>query len=127
MIDSGSCENIVSAEAVQKLGIKTEDHPKPYKLAWLKRGGEVQVSQRAMITFSIRSKYRDSVWCDVVTMDACDLLLDMPWKFDRSVRHEGRTNTYSFTFEGVKIVLVPASATPRPNPTALGVDRSYFH
>ncbi|PKI66258.1 hypothetical protein CRG98_013339 [Punica granatum] len=28
-------------EAVQKLGLKTEKHPKPYKLAWLKKGGEI--------------------------------------------------------------------------------------
>ena len=44
LIDAGSCQNIVSAEAVQKLGVKTEKHPKPYKLAWLKKGGEVTVS-----------------------------------------------------------------------------------
>ncbi|PKI36964.1 hypothetical protein CRG98_042665 [Punica granatum] len=37
MIDSGSCENIVSAKAVQKLGLHTEQHPKSYKLAWLKK------------------------------------------------------------------------------------------
>ena len=32
VIDAGSCENIVSTEAMQKLGVKTEAHPKPYKL-----------------------------------------------------------------------------------------------
>ncbi|PKI34743.1 hypothetical protein CRG98_044866 [Punica granatum] len=46
MIDSGSCENIVSAEAVQKLSLRSEPHPKPYKLAWLKKGGEVSVLKR---------------------------------------------------------------------------------
>ena len=33
IIDGGSCENIVSVEAVQKLNIQIENHPKPYKLA----------------------------------------------------------------------------------------------
>ncbi|PKI72878.1 hypothetical protein CRG98_006746 [Punica granatum] len=84
MIDSGSNENIVSAEAVQKLSLRNEPHPKPYKLAWLKKGGEVSVSKRALVTFSIGSRYRDSVWCDVVMMDACHLLLGRPWQFDRS-------------------------------------------
>ncbi|XP_031398439.1 uncharacterized protein LOC116209004 [Punica granatum] len=107
MIDSGSCENIVSAEAVQKLSLRSEAHPKPYKLAWLKKGGEVSVSKRALVTFSIGSRYRDSVWCDVVMMEACHLLLGMPWQFDRSVSHDGRTNKYSFTHKGLKIVLVP--------------------
>ncbi|XP_031378182.1 uncharacterized protein LOC116193578 [Punica granatum] len=36
----GSCENIVFAEVVQKLSLRSEPHPKPYKLAWLKKGGE---------------------------------------------------------------------------------------
>ena len=50
-----------------------------YKLEWLKKGGEVTVSKRALVTFSFGSKYKDSVWCDVVTMDACHLLLGRPW------------------------------------------------
>ncbi|PKI58591.1 hypothetical protein CRG98_021054 [Punica granatum] len=59
--DSGSCENIVSAEAVQKLSLRSEAHPKPYKLAWLKKGGEVSVSKRALVTFSIGSRDRDAI------------------------------------------------------------------
>ena len=53
VIDAGSCENIVSTKAVEKLGINIEAHSKPYKLAWLKKGGEVTVSKRALISFSI--------------------------------------------------------------------------
>ena len=79
MIDSSSCENIVSTEAVQKLGIQPEQHPKPYKLAWLKKGGEVTVSKRALVSFSIGCRYKDIVWYDVVTVDACHLLLGRPW------------------------------------------------
>ena len=75
MIDAGSCENLISGEVVQKLGIVTEKHPEPYKLPWLKQGGEVTVSKHALVSFSIGAKYRDEVWCDVVTMDACHLLL----------------------------------------------------
>lgn len=36
IIDGGSCENVVSQE-VNKLGLKTSDHPQPYKLSWLKK------------------------------------------------------------------------------------------
>ena len=53
VIDAGSYKNIVSTKAVEKLGVKTESHPKPYKIAWLKKGGEVTVSKRALIFFSI--------------------------------------------------------------------------
>ena len=108
VIDGDSCENIVFDEAVQKLQIQTEKHPKPYKLAWLKKGGEVSVSKRALVSFSIGLKYKDDVWCDVVAMDAFHLLLGRPWQYDRNVDHNGRTNTYSFVFGGVKIVLLPS-------------------
>ena len=43
VIDGGSCKNIVSIKVVQKLNIKTEKHPKPYKLAWLKKGDQVVI------------------------------------------------------------------------------------
>ena len=79
IIDGGSCENIVSDEAVQKLQIQAEKHPKPYKLAWLKKGGEASVPKRAVVSFSIGLKYKDEIWCDVVDMDACHLLLGRPW------------------------------------------------
>ncbi|KAK9135530.1 hypothetical protein Syun_014860 [Stephania yunnanensis] len=117
MIDAGSCENIVSVEAVQKLGLATEQHPRPYKLAWLKKGGEVKVSKRALVTFSIGANYKDSVWCDVVAMDACHLLLGRPWQFDRGVVHDGITNKYTLMFKGVKIVLVPAKDPEEVKPT----------
>ena len=35
IIDSGSFENCVSLEMVQKLDLKMDPHPKPYKLRWL--------------------------------------------------------------------------------------------
>ncbi|KAJ9552872.1 hypothetical protein OSB04_016917 [Centaurea solstitialis] len=41
VIDSGSCDNLISEDAVRKLALKTESHPKPYKLQWFKKGGEI--------------------------------------------------------------------------------------
>lgn len=107
VIDSGSCENVVVEEVVKKLGLQTEKHSKPYKLAWLKRGNDIEVSQRARISFSIGPTYKDQVLCDVVEMDACHLLLGRPWQFDRHSLHDGYTNTYNFLFGGKKIVLLP--------------------
>nr|GEV97253.1 hypothetical protein [Tanacetum cinerariifolium] len=31
VVDPGSCDNLIAEEAVQKLGLKTKNHPKPYK------------------------------------------------------------------------------------------------
>ena len=48
------------------------------------------------------------VWCDVVLMDACHLLLGRPWQYDRRIVHDGFKNTYSFEKDGAKIILGPA-------------------
>ena len=85
VIDSGSCESVVSEEAIQKLGLATGKHTNPYKLSWLKRGNEVIVSKRCLVSFSIGLKYKDNAWYDVVVMDACHLLLGRPWQYDREV------------------------------------------
>ena len=61
MIDAGSYENIVPTETVEKLGVKIEPHLKPYKLAWLKKEGEVKISNRALISFSIGAKKKSGV------------------------------------------------------------------
>ncbi|XP_022856722.1 uncharacterized protein LOC111377826 [Olea europaea var. sylvestris] len=108
IIDVDNCENVISEVAVQKLKLTTEPHPASYSLAWLKQGNEICVTSHVFVTFSISSAYRNSVWCDVVPMDACHLLLGRPWQFDRDVCHEGRRNVYTFTFSGKKIVLLPS-------------------
>lgn len=116
VVDSDSCENIVSEEAVQKLGLKTEKHPKPYKLAWLQKGSEVTVFKLALISFSIGTNYKVQILCDVMVMDACHLLLGRPWQYDRQVQHDGCNNTYSFMFHSKKIVLLPNKEPTSPKP-----------
>lgn len=105
-IDSGSCENVVSEEAIQKLTLTMKHHPTPYKLAWLKQGSEVQVSRWTLISFSVGTTYRDKIYCDIVLMEACHLLLGRPWQYDRHVIHNGKANTYNFWFENEKITLL---------------------
>ncbi|KAE8696147.1 putative CCCH-type zinc finger family protein [Hibiscus syriacus] len=116
IIDSGSCENVVSEEVVQKLQLKTDRHPKPYKLSWLNKDSEVTVDRRCLVSFSIGRKYFDNAWCDVVSMDACHILLGRPWQYDRSVIHDGRKNTYSLSIKGKKIVLAPRREGLTPTP-----------
>ncbi|GKA46474.1 reverse transcriptase domain-containing protein [Tanacetum coccineum] len=107
IIDGGSCENVVSTYMVEKLGMKTEDHPEPYQLTWLKKGNTVKVSKRCLLQFSIGKNYKDEVWCEVIPMDAAHILLGRPWQFDRKTKHDGFQNTYSFKKDGVDITLVP--------------------
>lgn len=77
MIDSGSVENMVSKVMVDKLKLSCDCHLKPYKVSWFKKGGEVMVSQRCRIKFSIR-KFEDEAYFGVLLMNACHLLLGTP-------------------------------------------------
>ncbi|GJX64115.1 hypothetical protein Tco_0298458, partial [Tanacetum coccineum] len=43
IIDGGSCENVISSIMVDKLFLEYEEHSKPYKLSWFKKGNEVKV------------------------------------------------------------------------------------
>ncbi|PKU69610.1 RNA-directed DNA polymerase [Dendrobium catenatum] len=106
IVDSGSCENIASCTLVEKLQLSTEAHPKPYKLSWIQSENAVEVSRRCLVPFSI-GKFKDQVWCDVLPMDACHLLLGRPWQFDRGTIHDGVANTYTLVQNGETIVLLP--------------------
>ena len=106
IIDGGSCTNVASTTMVEKLGMPTCKHPRPYKLQWLNDSGEVRVNKQVLVTFSI-GKYEDEVLCDVVPMQAGHLLLGRPWQFDRKVQHDGFTNKNSFVHNQRTVTLVP--------------------
>ena len=45
IIDGGSCTNVASTTLVEKLGMQTIKHPRPYKLQWLNDSGEVRLNK----------------------------------------------------------------------------------
>ena len=106
IVDGGSCTNVASTSMVEKLGLTTLRHPRPYRLQWLNDSGEVRVTRQVVVPFRI-GKYEDEVLCDMVPMQAGHLLLRRPWQFDRRVQHDGFTNKYSFMFKQRTITLVP--------------------
>ncbi|XP_057808596.1 uncharacterized protein LOC131023071 [Salvia miltiorrhiza] len=110
IIDGGSCTNVASGEMVEKLNLKTERHPHPYKLQWLNECGEIRVTKQVLISFSI-GNYKDEVLCDVVPMHASHILLGRPWQFDRRVTYDGFRNHYTFKHNNKSIMLV--SLTPQ--------------
>ncbi|XP_057543823.1 uncharacterized protein LOC130823208 [Amaranthus tricolor] len=106
IIDSGSEANTVSKTLVTKLGLTTTNHPNPYKLSWLDSNSSTGVRKQSMVSFSIGS-YHDSQLCDVVSMDACHILLGRPWQTDRKSVHDGYHNTYTITHQGKQKKLHP--------------------
>ena len=104
VIDSGSCTNVASARLVSKLNLDTKPHPKPYKLQWLSEKNEVCVDSQVEVSFSI-GKYEDKVFCDVIPMEACHILLGRPWQYDTKAIHDCYNNKFSFIHHEKKVVL----------------------
>ena len=93
IVDGGSIDNLVNTETMQKLQLTCIPKPHPYSISWLKKDHSVLVNQTCLVNFKI-GPYEDKVWCDVVPMDACHVLLGRPWQYDRDVIHQGKENKY---------------------------------
>jgi hypothetical protein len=76
-IDGGSCNNLVSADFMAKIGLTTCLHTHPYYIQWLNNSGKAKVTHTARVHFSIDT-YHDYADCDVVPMQPCSLLLSRP-------------------------------------------------
>jgi hypothetical protein len=106
IIDGGSCNNLVSADFMAKIGLMTHLHTHPYNIQWLNNNGKAKVTHTARVHFSIGT-YHDYANCDIVPMQACSLLLCHPWEFDTDAMHYGRSNKYTLVHNGKKITLLP--------------------
>ena len=62
----------------------------------------------------INSKYWDEVYCDVVDMDASQLLFRRPWQVELDVQHAGRENVYRLEKDGVRFTLLPLTSGSHP-------------
>jgi hypothetical protein len=49
IIDSGSTDNLVSTDMVEKLEMETTAHPNPYKVSWLQKGHQVMVTKQCLV------------------------------------------------------------------------------
>jgi hypothetical protein len=106
IMDSGSTDNLISTEMVEKLELETTDHPIPYKVSWLQKGHQVNVTKQCLVEFKIGG-YNDKILCDVIPMDVYHLLLCRPWKYDRNIIHDGKMNTYTLEKNGKTHMLLP--------------------
>jgi hypothetical protein len=98
-VDSNRISNLVSTEMVENMELETVAHPSPYKVSWLQKGHQVNVTKKCLVEFKIGG-YKDEILCDVIPMDVCHLLLGRPCQYDRNVVHDWRNNTYTLEKNG---------------------------
>ena len=104
IIDGGSCTNVASTTLIEKLQVPTMVHPTSCTLQWLTQRSEVTISKQALISFSI-GPYCGEALFDVLSMDACHILLGRAWLFDNHMIHDGHANTYTLKFMGHSLTL----------------------
>lgn len=78
---------------VTTLKLKVERHLDPYKIGWVKKGGETMINEICAVPLSIGNGYKDQIACDVIDMDVCHLLLGRPWQHDTQTLPKRRENT----------------------------------
>jgi hypothetical protein len=81
------------------LELETIVHPSPYRVSWLQKGHQVNVTKQCLVEFKIGG-YKDEILCDVIPMDVFHLLLGRLWKYDRNVIHDGKKKTYTLDKNG---------------------------
>jgi hypothetical protein len=54
IINNGSCTNVVSTTLMEKLGLTTISHLRPYSLRWLNENGEIRVTKQVFVPFPLK-------------------------------------------------------------------------
>jgi hypothetical protein len=99
IVDSGSTDNLIFTNMVEKLELEIVVHPSPYRVSWLQKGHQVNVTKQCLVEIKIGG-YKDEILCDVIPMDVCHLLLGRSWQYERNIVHDGRKNTYTLEKTG---------------------------
>lgn len=68
----------MSTETVRKLHLSTESYPTPYKLTSLNKDNKVIIDKHYLVSFSMGQNKFNSVWCDLMSMNACHIILRRP-------------------------------------------------
>ena len=70
----------------------------------------MRITKQYNLPLSLGKYYHSNVLCDVVDMDASHVLLGRPWQFDVDSTHKGKENSYSFTWNKRKIIILPTQS-----------------
>ena len=77
IIDGGGYSNLASKELVEKLNLKTKDHPNPYQIAWV-NDTSILASSCCLVTFNFSNNFKLSVWCDILVVKVAHIGLGRP-------------------------------------------------
>jgi hypothetical protein len=96
IIDSGSQNNLISAEVIKWLALPTMSHLQPYTIGWLCQGSDLCVIQQCRLSYDI-NPFKDEVLCDVTPLEVCDVILGQPYLWKRHVVYDSRPRNVIIT------------------------------
>jgi hypothetical protein len=105
LIDSGSQSNLISEEVVNKLGLNTKMHHKPYSLNWMSKDHRLPITKQCIIKFLVTYNYVDEVTCDVVPPETCGMVLCNLYLYDRKAVFYWEQNQYHLFKKGNEYVV----------------------
>ncbi|GJR25019.1 hypothetical protein Tco_0973546 [Tanacetum coccineum] len=82
IIDTRSEKNLISYSLVERLGLETTPHPRPYSLGWIKKDIDTQVNRQCKFRFAITNQFIDEVTCEVVPLDICQVIFGNPYLWE---------------------------------------------
>ena len=66
IFDSGSQANLISEDLVKPLDLEIVRHPRPYRLGWIFKNENLQVTRKCILRFAINSNFLMKLtlmWC----------------------------------------------------------------
>jgi len=100
--DSGSQVNLIFEETVNKLGLATIPHKKPYPLGWLNDKAQLQVTRQCKLKFSFGSAFADEVELEIIPLDICGIVLGSPYLHNRKAIFYRAEKKYLLVKDGIK-------------------------
>lgn len=69
--------------------------------------GFEEVTSLCLVKFTLGGNVDSEALCDVITIEACRILVSRPWLYDNDMIHRTRANTYSFQRDHENYTLHP--------------------
>ncbi|GKC40543.1 hypothetical protein Tco_1052927, partial [Tanacetum coccineum] len=111
IVDTGSEKNLISSSLVERLGLETTPHPRPYSLGWIKKDVDTQVNRQCKFRFAITNQFIDEVTCEVVPLDICQVIFGSPYLWERDAVYFRRAQKYELEKDGKKYIVNKSNIT----------------
>ncbi|GKD84554.1 hypothetical protein Tco_1355708 [Tanacetum coccineum] len=111
IVDTRSEKNLISSSLVERLGLETTPHPRPYSLGWIKKDVDTQVNRQCKFRFAITNQFIDEVTCEVVPLDICQVIFGSPYIWERDAVYFRRAQKYEHEKDGKKYIVKKSNIT----------------